>query len=193
MRALHDRAVAAGVILLNEVGLDPGIDHMMIMHAIDSIHSRGGTVTELVSLCGGLPDPVAADNPFLYKISWSPRGVLMAARNSARYLAGGEVVNVPGERLLVSAQSSNRFPTMRLEVIPNRDSLEYKDLYGVKDVSSICRGTLRYQGIYRSIVVCLRLCIAIDRVLYDSLVVDSIFRLGECDAVAEGAQFDGFE
>jgi saccharopine dehydrogenase-like NADP-dependent oxidoreductase len=148
MKALHDRAVAAGVILLNEVGLDPGIDHMMIMHAVDSIRSRGGEVEELVSLCGGLPDPVAADNPFLYKISWSPRGVLTAARNSARYLANGEFFEVPGEKLLSSATPSNRFPTMRLEVIPNRDSLEYKGLYGIPQAKSICRGTLRYQGNY---------------------------------------------
>jgi hypothetical protein len=99
------------VVLLNEVGLDPGIDHMvsereapflsfalpdflslplphpslsafqLIMKAVNSIHSRGGVVRELVSLCGGLPDPVAADNPLKYKISWSPRGMLSAATN----------------------------------------------------------------------------------------------------------------
>jgi saccharopine dehydrogenase-like NADP-dependent oxidoreductase len=70
----------------------------------------------------------------------------MAARNSARYLAGGKLIEVPGEKLLVSATPSNRFPTMRLEVIPNRDSLEYRGLYGIPNVKSICRGTLRYQG-----------------------------------------------
>lgn len=146
MRALHDEARAAGVILLNEVGLDPGIDHMLIMRAIDSIHSRGGTVSELVSLCGGLPDPVAADNPLFYKISWSPRGVLLAAKNSARYLKEGKQIQVPGEDLLRSALPSARFPTMRLEVLPNRDSLAYMDLYGVPNVHTICRGTLRYEG-----------------------------------------------
>jgi saccharopine dehydrogenase-like NADP-dependent oxidoreductase len=61
------------VVILNEVGLDPGIDHLLIMKSIDEIHARGGTVTELVSLCGGLPDPVAADNPLRYKMSWSPK------------------------------------------------------------------------------------------------------------------------
>jgi len=70
----------------------------------------------------------------------------MAARNSARYLADGKVIDVPGEMLLASATPSNRFPTMRLEVIPNRNSLEYRDLYGIPEVRSICRGTLRYQG-----------------------------------------------
>lgn len=60
-------------MILNEVGLDPGIDHLLIMKSIDEIHARGGTVSELVSLCGGLPDPVAADNPLRYKMSWSPK------------------------------------------------------------------------------------------------------------------------
>ena len=148
MRALHDRAVAAGIVLLNEVGLDPGIDHMLIMKAVDSIHSRGGIVSELVSLCGGLPDPVAAENPFRYKFSWSPKGVLSAAGNNARYLRNGVEINIPGPDLLMSAEPSVRFPTMRLEALPNRDSLVYRELYGIPQAHSICRGTLRYEGIY---------------------------------------------
>jgi saccharopine dehydrogenase-like NADP-dependent oxidoreductase len=81
MKALNSAAIDKGVILLNEVGLDPGIDHMLIMKAVDSIQSRGGIVTEIISLCGGLPDPVAGDNPLKYKISWSPMGVLSGAKN----------------------------------------------------------------------------------------------------------------
>lgn len=146
MRALHEEAKAQGVILMNEVGLDPGIDHMLIMQAVDSIHQRGGVVTELVSLCGGLPDPAAADNPLRYKISWSPRGALLASTNNARYLKDNKIIEVPGADLLRSTQSSERFPTMRLEVVPNRDSLTYRDLYNVPKVASICRGTLRYEG-----------------------------------------------
>lgn len=146
MQALHEEAKAKGVILMNEAGLDPGIDHMLIMEAIDSIHERGGKVTELVSLCGGLPDPVAADNPLRYKISWSPRGFLMATKNSATYLKNNQLININSDDLLLSATPSHRFPTMRLEVIPNRDSLAYKNLYGVPSVHSICRGTLRYEG-----------------------------------------------
>lgn len=143
MAALDSAAKAKGVVVLNEVGLDPGIDHLLIMKSVDSIHARGGKVTELVSLCGGLPDPVAADNPLRYKMSWSPRGVLNAAGNPARYLSHGQTITVPGEELLLSTTPSNRIPTLRLEVIPNRDSLSYRQLYGVNDVHSICRGTLR--------------------------------------------------
>lgn len=146
MAKLDDRAKQAGVVILNEVGLDPGIDHLLIMKSIDDITARGGVVKELVSLCGGLPDPVAADNPLRYKMSWSPKGVLSAAGNSARYLADGQVIEVPGEQLLLSTTPSNRIPTLRLEVIPNRDSISYKELYNVPKVHSICRGTLRYEG-----------------------------------------------
>jgi saccharopine dehydrogenase-like NADP-dependent oxidoreductase len=153
MKNLHQQASQEGVILLNEIGLDPGIDHMMIMQAIDHIKSKGGKVRELVSLCGGLPDPVAAENPLRYKFSWSPRGVLNAANNSAQYLAQGKIVQVKGDDLLRSTQPSNRFPTLRLEVVPNRDSLVYRDFYNVPDVHSICRGTLRYEG-KRSMLSC---------------------------------------
>lgn len=146
MRALHKQAAAEGVILLNEIGLDPGIDHMLVMEAVDSIHKKGGVVRELVSLCGGLPDPVAAENPLRYKFSWSPRGVLTASGNPAQFLSQGKVISVKGEDLLRSATPSNRFPTLRMEVLPNRDSLMYRDLYNVPDVHSICRGTLRYEG-----------------------------------------------
>jgi saccharopine dehydrogenase-like NADP-dependent oxidoreductase len=146
MKALHEKASKEGVIILNEVGLDPGIDHMMIMQAINEIKSKGGKVRELVSLCGGLPDPVAAENPLRYKISWSPLGMLYAAGNSAQYLQNGKIIQVKGDDLLKAALPSNRFPTLRLEVLPNRDSLIYRDLYNVPDIHSICRGTLRYEG-----------------------------------------------
>lgn len=146
MKVLHKSAMEQGVVLLNEVGLDPGIDHMLIAKAIDHIHHAGGKVTELISLCGGLPDPVAAENPLRYKISWSPKGVLNAANNSARFLNDGKIVEIPGEKLLLSGQPSLRFPTLRLEALPNRDSLQYRDMYSVQEVRSICRGTLRYEG-----------------------------------------------
>lgn len=151
MAKLHDVAKESGIIILNEVGLDPGMDHMMIMSAIDHIRGDlGADITELISLCGGLPDPITASmNPLKYKISWSPRGVLTAALNPARYMNSNEIIEIPGDDLLTKATYSQRFPTMRLEVVPNRDSLIYRSLYGLEGTSSlhsICRGTLRYQG-----------------------------------------------
>lgn len=146
MKKLHEKAKEQGITILNEAGLDPGIDHMLIMKSIDHILEQGGKITELVSLCGGLPDPIAADNPLKYKFSWSPRGVLNAASNAAQFLNNNKLIQIKGEDLLKSAQPSSRFPTLRLEVLPNRNSLEYRELYKINDVNSICRGTLRYEG-----------------------------------------------
>ena len=92
MQALNEAAINAGVILLNETGLDPGIDHMTAMKIIDHIHIRGGKVEEFYSLCGALPAPESADNPMKYKFSWSPRGVILASRNGAQYLKRGKKI-----------------------------------------------------------------------------------------------------
>src|SRR5690606_19819687 len=81
----------SGIVILNEVGLDPGIDHMSAMRVIHAAQNQGGHVYSFESVCGGLPAPEAADNPLGYKFSWSPRGVLMAARNAAKYLRDGKV------------------------------------------------------------------------------------------------------
>ena len=87
----HRSAKAAGVTLLNEIGLDPGIDHLSAMQLIDHAHATGGRVVSFQSLCGGLPAPEAADNALQYKFSWSPRGVLAAGMNSSRFLKDGKV------------------------------------------------------------------------------------------------------
>src|SRR5512136_2782641 len=99
MRALDGAAREAGVILLNEIGVDPGIDHMSAMKVIHDVERRGGKVTGFDSWCGGLPAPEACDNPFGYKFSWSPKCVLMAGKNPARFIKDGRVVEVPGEEL----------------------------------------------------------------------------------------------
>jgi len=96
MAQLDGAARAAGVILLNEIGVDPGIDHMTAMRIVHGVQARGGRVTKFVSWCGGLPAPEANINPFGYKFSWSPRGVLLAGKNSAHYLWDGEDVVIPG-------------------------------------------------------------------------------------------------
>lgn len=128
--------------------MDPGIDHMLVMSAINNIRNRGGKIIKMTSLCGGIPDPIAANNPFRYKMSWSPRGMLAAiCDNSAVYLKDNEIIKIDADKLLLSAVSCNNvIPTMRLEVLPNRDSLLYRNLYNVEDIECIFRGTLRYEG-----------------------------------------------
>lgn len=146
MQALDDQAKDAGVILLNEIGVDPGIDHMSAMEVIHQIEAKGGKLISFASNTGGLPAPDANDNPFGYKFSWAPRGVVMAGKNPAKFLKDGEVIDVPGPELF-----SHHWPCAikgfgELEVYPNRDSMPYVESYGIPTVTSMFRGTLRYPG-----------------------------------------------
>lgn len=148
MRGLAADAAGAGVRLLNEMGLDPGMDHMSAARIMDGIRSRGGEVSHFSSVCGGLPAPEAAANPLQYKFSWSPRGVLTAAQNAAQWRASGQVRNVASDDLLAAAEpfdAANLGP-LALEVLPNRDSISYEEVYGIAGAATVFRGTLRYKG-----------------------------------------------
>jgi len=149
MAQLDGAARAAGVILLNEIGVDPGIDHMTAMRIVHGVQARGGRVTKFVSWCGGLPAPEANINPFGYKFSWSPRGVLLAGKNSAHYLWDGEDVVIPGGELFehywtVPVEVQGK--VMDFDGYPNRDSLPYMQTYGIENPRTFFRGTLRYPG-----------------------------------------------
>jgi len=146
MKALDEQAKEAGIIILNELGLDPGIDHMSAMRIIDNIHKNGGKVESFYSLCGALPAPEAANNPFKYKFSWSPKGVVMAGNNDGKFLLNNEISYVPTQDLFKNPKSLN-FPDVGiLEIYPNRDSLPYIDLYGIPETATMFRGTFRYKG-----------------------------------------------
>uniref|UniRef100_A0A1I8IE92 Saccharopine dehydrogenase n=1 Tax=Macrostomum lignano TaxID=282301 RepID=A0A1I8IE92_9PLAT len=147
LRELCNEAKELGLIVSMENGLDPGIDHMLAMEAIESIKEHGGTVDSFLSYCGGLPAPEHSDNPLRYKFSWSPEGALLSTLNAARYLKAGKIVEIPkGGHLMLAAQDIEFFPGFNLEGYPNRDSLHYKDLYGIQSAKNILRGTLRYAG-----------------------------------------------
>ncbi|MFO7676682.1 MAG: saccharopine dehydrogenase C-terminal domain-containing protein [bacterium] len=146
MRALDADAKAAGVLLLNEIGLDPGIDHMSAMAVIDRLRDAGGRVTSFRSWCGGLPAPEANDNPLGYKFSWSPKGVVMAGRNDARYLENGREVFVPGRELFGHRWTLHVEGEREFEAYPNRNSLPYIGLYGLEGIGTMLRGTLRNPG-----------------------------------------------
>ena len=146
MRELDKLARDAGVLLLNEVGLDPGIDHMSAMQVIHRAQGASGKVVSFSSYCGGLPAPEANTNPFGYKFSWSPRGVLLAGGNPARFLRGGAVVEIPGDKLFDNHWSVQINGLGEFEGYPNRDSLPYLEKYGIQDAIGMFRGTLRYPG-----------------------------------------------
>ena len=155
MQQLDSRAKEAGITILNEVGLDPGMDHFIAMKAIKEakdnglISQTGEGIVGFYSFCGGLAAPEAlGTNPFMYKFSWSPRGVISAMQNSAMYRENNTIIEVPGHKLLTEARplGSDIWPTLRLEVLPNRDSTSYGTLYGIPDAQTCLRGTLRYEG-----------------------------------------------
>lgn len=146
MRELDSKAREVGVIFLNEIGVDPGIDHMTAMRIIDKIKGGGGEVLEFRSYCGGLPAPEANDNPMGYKFSWSPIGVIRAGKNSALYLEDGKTVEIPPERLFVEYRIVRIEGAGEFECYGNRNSLVYIDLYGLKGIKTMFRGTLRYKG-----------------------------------------------
>jgi saccharopine dehydrogenase-like NADP-dependent oxidoreductase len=132
--------------LLNEIGVDPGIDHMSAMRVIDQVRKRGGKIVAFRSYCGGLPAPEANDNPFGYKFSWAPRGVLLAGRNSALYLQDGRKVEIPSHRLFRDMHVLAVEKQGDYEAYPNRDSISYIDVYGLQGIQTMFRGTLRNMG-----------------------------------------------
>ena len=146
MRALDGAAREAGVILLNEVGADPGIDHMQAMRLIHGVHEQGGTVTGLRSMCGGIPAADSADNPFRYKISWSTRGVVLAGKRPARFLRRGETVDVPSLGVFDHAEPLTVPEIGTLESYPNGDSIRFVNEYALGRVDTMIRGTLRWPG-----------------------------------------------
>ena len=121
MQALDAEAKKKGIAILNELGLDPGIDHMSAMRIIDAIHAKGGKVEEFYSLCGALPAPESSnDNPFRYKFSWSPKGVVLAGNNEAVYKKQGKVVH--SDRKFIQDVFTIDFPELESRIISNRDS-----------------------------------------------------------------------
>ncbi|GFR94985.1 alpha-aminoadipic semialdehyde synthase, mitochondrial [Elysia marginata] len=145
MKGLHQRAVEAGVTILCEAGLDPGIDHMIAKKCVDALHSMGGEVTELRSVCGGIPADENTAGCMKYKFSWYPKVVFTSALQPAQCLVNGKIVEF--EKVYEAHEDfTGVLDNYKLECLPNRDALRYKDVYGIQTASSLFRGTLRYQG-----------------------------------------------
>ncbi len=146
MEALDGAFKAKGLLFLNEMGVDPGLDHMAAMRVIDRVKSRGGSITSFYSYCGGLPAPASNNVPLGYKFSWSPSGVMLAAKNDGCYLLNGEQVEVPAEQLFQHYWFQEVPGAGVFEAYVNRDALPYKEIYSIPEARSIYRGTLRNIG-----------------------------------------------
>lgn len=154
MQALNDAAKEANVAILNEIGLDPGIDHMSAMRIIDSAKQSGNRVKAFVSWCGGLPAPEHSGNPFGYKFSWNPKGAISAILKAAKYRKNGKIISIDATQVLKAAIPVQMFPGFAFEGYPNRDSVHYETIYGLStenqapmsSIETTFRGTLRYRG-----------------------------------------------
>ncbi|KAK2762061.1 Saccharopine dehydrogenase [NADP(+), L-glutamate-forming] [Arachnomyces sp. PD_36] len=146
MKELAGECEEAGITVMNEIGLDPGIDHLYAVKTISEVHAEGGKITSFLSYAGGLPAPENSDNPLGYKFSWSSRGVLLALGNAAKYWQDGEVKAVSGPELMGVAKEYFIYPGFAFVAYPNRDSSPYKERYHIPEAQTIIRGSLRYQG-----------------------------------------------
>jgi len=146
MRELEPKIKEKGLWFMNECGLDPGLDHMSAMQMFKNIRNEGGQIVSFHSYCGGLVAPESMDNPWGYKFSWNPRNVILAGQGTARYQENGELKFIPYPRLFKEAGTIRFDDQSMWDAYPNRDSLAYKEIYGLEDAETIVRGTLRYKG-----------------------------------------------
>jgi len=146
MKALDEKVKKAGIIVLNEIGEDPGIDHMGAMKMINQVKKEGGKIKSFKSYGSGIPSFEHNNNPYGYKFSWSPRGLLTAAQTPATYIQNGQKIEVSGENLFESSWLVDVEGLGTFETYPNRDSTNYIKDYGLEDVSDFYRGLLRHPG-----------------------------------------------
>jgi saccharopine dehydrogenase-like NADP-dependent oxidoreductase len=146
MMALDQDARNKGLVFMNEMGLDPGIDHMSAMQVINDLKSKGATLKAFKSYTGGLIAPESDDNPWHYKFTWNPRNVITAGQTTAQYLENGQLKLMPHKRLFRDYLLTDIPGYGTYEIYPNRDSLSYLETYNLQDIPTILRGTLRKQG-----------------------------------------------
>jgi saccharopine dehydrogenase (NADP+, L-glutamate forming) len=146
IRELDDSVKEVGITVLNEVRVDPGVDHLYAIKKIDEVHAKGGKILEFYSYCGGLPAPECADNPLGFKFSWSPRGALLSQRNSARFLKNGKIEEISSDALMATAAPYHVMDGYDFVAYPNRDSVPFRRFYGILEAHTVIRGSLRYKG-----------------------------------------------
>lgn len=146
MREMKPEIERKALFFLNECGLDPGIDHMSAMKIIDEAKAKGEEILSFKSFCGGLLAPESEDNPWKYKFTWNPRNVILAGQGTSRYIENGDLKYVPYHQLFKRLDTIS-FPGLGdFDGYPNRDSLGYRKVYGLEEIPTMLRGTLRRAG-----------------------------------------------
>lgn len=150
MYGLEDKVREAAIMMVGEMGLDPGLDHMSAMRKINNLKSEGYTLESFKSFTGGLVAPESIDNPWKYKFTWNPKNVVLAGQGTAQYLKEGRYKYIPYNRVFRQTEYIEVDGLGELEAYANRDSLLYKTLYGLDNIPTLIRGTLRYPGFCRA-------------------------------------------
>jgi len=146
MKSFDQEAKSKNLLFFNECGVDPGIDHMSAMRVIDEIRAKGGKIIGFESNCGGLIAPEFDNNPWNYKFTWNARNVILAGQAGARFLQNGKYKYIPYTKLYERIDKTSVLDFGDFEIYANRDSLSYKEVYGLENIKTIFRGTMRRPG-----------------------------------------------
>lgn len=146
MQEMHDEVKKSGVLFLNEIGVDPGIDHMSAMKVINELRDKKIKLEGFETFTGGLIAPVSDDNPWHYKFTWNPRNVVLAGQGGVKFLHHGEYKYIPYHRVFSRIEILHMDEYGEFEGYANRDSLKYREIYGLQDIKTMYRGTLRKPG-----------------------------------------------
>ncbi len=146
IKAMDSAAKKKGIVLMNECGVDPGIDHMSAMQMIRRIKEEGGELLAFESSTGGLVAPGFENNPWQYKFTWNPRNVVLAGKEGARFLHNGKFKYIPYHKVFQRTETIQVPNLGAFEVYGNRDSLTYRDTYGLHNLQTMFRGTIRRPG-----------------------------------------------
>jgi len=151
MLALNNKAIEKDIVIMNEIGLDPGIDHMSAMKVIDHIKEKNAKITLFESYTGGLIAPESDNNLWNYKFTWNPRNVVLAGQGGpAKFVQQGHKKYIPYNKLFKRTQKLEVKNHGSFEGYANRDSLKYREIYGLEDIKTLCRGTIRKVGFSES-------------------------------------------
>lgn len=165
--SLNDLAVEKNTLILMEMGLDPGIDHMSAMRDIDQIREKGGDITLFKSFTGGLISSESDTNPWHYKITWNPRNVVIAGQGGVKFKRNGRYKFIPYHNLFDRTEDVVFNENTIFEGYPNRDSLKYEDIYGLEGIPTILRGTLRKKPFSKAWNILVKLGLTDDKIFVD--------------------------
>lgn len=150
MNDLNEAAKQKGVVLLNEIGVDPGLDHLSSMDILEKIKAKGGALTSFESFTGGLVAPESDNNPWNYKFTWNPRNVVLAGQGVVKFIQEGKYKYIPYHKVFNRIEKININGYGSFEGYANRDSLKYREVYGLDEIPTLYRGTLRRPGFCRA-------------------------------------------